>query len=63
MLYINNKHTRGESLKHSFIGIIFMLLIKLISLVSFVVWIICIVKAFRREKFKIPFAGDTAEKI
>lgn len=46
-----------------FIGIIFMLLIKLIGMVSFVVWIICIVKAFQGEKFKIPFAGDIAEKI
>ncbi|MCS7106425.1 MAG: DUF4870 domain-containing protein [Candidatus Aenigmarchaeota archaeon] len=34
----------------------------LIGLLSFVLWVVLIVKAYQGEKFKIPIAGDLAEK-
>ncbi|MBM3154931.1 MAG: DUF4870 domain-containing protein [Chloroflexi bacterium] len=34
----------------------------LISLLALVLWIILMVKAYQGEKFKLPWAGDLAEK-
>jgi uncharacterized membrane protein len=34
----------------------------LISILAFVLWIILMVKAFQGEKFKLPWAGNLAEK-
>ena len=34
----------------------------LISLLALVLWIILMIKAYQGEKFKLPWAGDIAEK-
>jgi uncharacterized membrane protein len=34
----------------------------IISIGSLILWIICMVKAYQRQKFKLPIAGDMAEK-
>jgi len=34
----------------------------LISILGFVLWIILMIKAFQGEKFKLPWAGNLAEK-
>ena len=34
----------------------------LLSFASFVFWIVCMWKAFQGEMYKVPFAGDLAEK-
>ncbi|MCM8782551.1 MAG: DUF4870 domain-containing protein [Candidatus Omnitrophica bacterium] len=34
----------------------------LVSLVSLVLWIILMIKAYQGERFKLPLAGDIAEK-
>lgn len=39
------------------------LLFWLVKLVSFVLWIVCMVKAYRGVRFKVPIAGDIAEGI
>ncbi len=45
-----------------FIPIIGWILIPVIVIVSFILWIFCMIKAYQGEKFKLPFAGDIAEK-
>ena len=45
-----------------FIGILFMVLTALGGLFAFVMWIILMVKAYQGERFKLPIAGDMAEK-
>ena len=42
---------------------IFTLLYPLIGLVGLVLWILLMVKAFQGEMFKLPIAGDMAEKM
>lgn len=37
-------------------------LIPLIYLASLVLWILLIIKAYQGEQYKLPFAGDLAEK-
>ncbi|MCM8774104.1 MAG: DUF4870 domain-containing protein [Candidatus Omnitrophica bacterium] len=34
----------------------------LVSLASFILWIILMIKAYQGERFKLPIAGDIAEK-
>jgi len=34
----------------------------LAAIASFVLWLVCIVKAYQGEKFKLPWAGNFAEK-
>jgi uncharacterized membrane protein len=34
----------------------------LISILAFVLWVILMIKAFQGEKFKLPWAGNFAEK-
>ena len=41
---------------------VFTLLYPLIGLVGLVLWILLMVKAFQGEMFKLPIAGDIAEK-
>ena len=41
---------------------IFTLLSTLIWLTAFIIWIILMIKAYQGEKFKLPVAGDIAEK-
>jgi len=38
-------------------------LLSLISLVSFVLWIICMVKAYKGERFMVPIAGEIAVNL
>jgi uncharacterized membrane protein len=45
-----------------FLGILFWLINWLISLLAFVLWIVLMVKAYQGERFKLPVAGDIAEK-
>ena len=45
-----------------FIGLLFMVLTSLGGLFAFVMWIILMVKAYQGERFKLPIAGDLAEK-
>ena len=42
------------------IGIFFALLI---SIFSFVLWIILMIKAYQGKKYKLPWAGNLAEKL
>jgi uncharacterized membrane protein len=45
-----------------FIPILGWILGVLLSLGSFILWIVCMWKAFQGEMFKLPYAGDLAEK-
>jgi len=45
------------------LGVFFSLLFPLIMIGIFAVVIICMVKAFKNEKFKLPVIGDIAEKM
>ncbi|MGD0785737.1 MAG: DUF4870 domain-containing protein [Sedimentisphaerales bacterium] len=42
---------------------VFTLLYPLIGLVGLILWIMLMVKAFQGEMFKLPIAGDMAEKM
>ncbi len=44
------------------IPILGWILLLFAPLAFFVVWVICAVKAFQKEKFKLPVIGDFAEK-
>lgn len=44
------------------IPIVGWILLLFAPLALFVVWVICAVKAFQKEKFKLPVIGDFAEK-
>jgi uncharacterized membrane protein len=44
------------------IWLIFHWIIDLIWLLQFVLWIVLMVKAYQGERFKLPIAGDIAEK-
>jgi uncharacterized membrane protein len=45
-----------------FVGLLFIALTSLVGLFAFVMWIILMVKAYQGEHFKLPIAGDLAEK-
>jgi uncharacterized membrane protein len=45
------------------LGILVGLLFPLIGLGIFVLVIVCMVKAYKNEKFKLPIIGDIAEKM
>ena len=45
-----------------FIPILGWILGFLLSLGAFILWIVCMWKAFQGEMFKLPYAGDLAEK-
>ncbi|MCK4362487.1 MAG: DUF4870 domain-containing protein [Dehalococcoidia bacterium] len=45
-----------------YVGILFMVVGSFISIAAFVLWIILIVKAYGGERYKLPVAGDMAEK-
>lgn len=38
-------------------------LAELVFLAGFVIWIICLIKSFNGERWKLPVAGDVAERI
>ncbi len=46
----------------SFIPIIGWALLPIVWIAQFILWIILMVKAYQGEKFKLPFAGNIAEK-
>jgi uncharacterized membrane protein len=41
---------------------LFVLLSNLVALAGLILWILLMVKAYQGEKFKLPVAGDLAEK-
>lgn len=45
-----------------FIGLLFVVLTALMGLFAFVMWIILMVKAYQGERYKLPVAGDLAQK-
>ncbi|MCK5653582.1 MAG: DUF4870 domain-containing protein [Dehalococcoidia bacterium] len=45
-----------------YVGILFMVVASLISIAAFVLWIILMVKAYQGERYKLPVAGELAEK-
>ena len=45
-----------------FIPIIGWIIAWLIGILAFVLWIILMLKAYRGQKYKLPWAGDFAEK-
>ncbi len=45
-----------------FIGVVFWIGQMIVGLLGFVLWIICMVKAYQGERFKLPIAGDMAER-
>jgi uncharacterized membrane protein len=52
----------GVTIIFSFIPVINVIFNSIIGLLAFVLWIILMVKAYQGEKFKLPWAGDIAEK-
>ncbi|MFC1945086.1 DUF4870 domain-containing protein [Chloroflexota bacterium] len=44
------------------IGIVFKIASGLIGLLAFVLWIVLMVKAFQGTRYKLPWAGDFAER-
>jgi uncharacterized membrane protein len=46
----------------SFLIPVFSLFNILLGLAAFVLWIVLMIKAYQGEKFKLPIAGDIAEK-
>jgi len=44
------------------IPIIGWMLLPVLSIVNIILWIILMIKAYQGEKFKLPIAGDIAEK-
>lgn len=40
-----------------------ILLVWVLNLVMLVLWVLCMVKAFQKQRFKLPIAGDIAENI
>ena len=45
-----------------FLAPLFSMFNILLALLAFVLWIVLMVKAYQGEKFKLPIAGDIAEK-
>ena len=45
-----------------FLGIVISAVMGLLGLLAFILWIILMVKAYQHELFKLPWAGDFAEK-
>ena len=39
------------------------LIMNLLGVLTFVAWIVCMVKAYKGERFKLPIVGDIAESI
>ena len=45
-----------------YLGVIFDIVNGIIGLLAFVLWIVLMVKAYQGTKYKLPWAGDFAEK-
>ncbi len=46
-----------------FIGFLFSILALLVGILALVLWIVLMVKAYQKEMFKLPWAGNLAEKL
>jgi uncharacterized membrane protein len=44
------------------VPVIGVLLSPFIGILGFILWLVCMLKAYQGEKFKVPIAGDFAEK-
>jgi uncharacterized membrane protein len=42
---------------------VFFLLHRLVDLLALILWIVCMVRAYKGERFKLPLAGDIAESL
>lgn len=45
-----------------FVPIVGWILSPFMAIIGFVAWVICVYKAYQGEKFKLPVAGELAEK-
>jgi uncharacterized membrane protein len=45
-----------------YLGIVFNIVNGIIGLLAFVLWIVLMVKAYQGTNYKLPWAGDFAEK-
>lgn len=45
-----------------YVGLVFLVLRILVSILGFVLWILLMVKAYQGQRYKLPWAGDFAEK-
>jgi uncharacterized membrane protein len=45
-----------------YIGLIFSIINALLGIAAFILWIILLIKAYQHQMFKLPVAGDMAEK-
>ena len=45
-----------------YIGVLFLVLNVLLGILSLVLWVMLMVKAYQGERYKLPWAGDFAEK-
>jgi uncharacterized membrane protein len=53
----------ASNLLGSLVWLLAMLLISVISIGVLIGWIMCLIKAFNKEYFKLPFIGNYAEKF
>jgi len=44
------------------VGVLFTVLMSLLGLFAFVMWIVLMVKAYQGARYKLPLAGDLAER-
>ena len=44
------------------VGVLFTVLTSLVGLFAFVMWIVLMVKAYQGERYKLPVAGEQAER-
>ncbi len=44
------------------IGLLFLIVGILVNILAFVLWIVLMVKAYQGEQYKLPWAGDIAER-
>ena len=45
------------------IGVLFWIMSILVSVAGFVLWVVLMLKAYQGEMYKVPWAGDYAEKM
>ena len=45
-----------------YIGIVFVIINWIVGLLAFVLWIVLMIKAYQGAKYKLPWAGNFAEK-
>ena len=45
-----------------FVWIFFLIVNSLVGVLAFILWIVLMIKAYQGEKYKLPIAGDFAEK-